>query len=119
MFLGTRDAHGLYERYGGFERITETDRWMARPGDKPRDETISFPSLFFFRGRNNSNISPSSCSRSEAYLSIKSDRRMRSESGATAFRSAGSARSRPSAAAYARAASNRTLVPRREEIPSF
>jgi GNAT superfamily N-acetyltransferase len=33
MFLGTRDAHGLYERYGGFERITETDRWMTRPGD--------------------------------------------------------------------------------------
>jgi len=37
MFLGTRDAHGLYERYGGFERILETDRWMARPGDKHPD----------------------------------------------------------------------------------
>ncbi len=37
MFLGTRDAHGLYERYGGFERITEPDRWMARAGDKHPD----------------------------------------------------------------------------------
>lgn len=27
--LGTRDAHGLYERYG-FTTSTETDRWMTR-----------------------------------------------------------------------------------------
>lgn len=27
--LGTRDAHGLYEKYG-FTTSTETDRWMTR-----------------------------------------------------------------------------------------
>jgi GNAT superfamily N-acetyltransferase len=32
MFLGTRDAHELYRRYGGFQRMTEEmlDRWMIR-----------------------------------------------------------------------------------------
>ena len=32
MFLGTRDAHELYRRYGGFQRmsIEMIDRWMIR-----------------------------------------------------------------------------------------
>jgi GNAT superfamily N-acetyltransferase len=28
--LATRDAHSLYERYGGFSRVTALDRWMER-----------------------------------------------------------------------------------------
>jgi GNAT superfamily N-acetyltransferase len=30
LMLATRDAHGLYERYGGFEVMPATDRWMVR-----------------------------------------------------------------------------------------
>lgn len=30
MLLATRDAHGLYERYGGFVRLQEPERWMIR-----------------------------------------------------------------------------------------
>ncbi|MFC2029642.1 GNAT family N-acetyltransferase [Chloroflexota bacterium] len=30
--LATRDAHGLYRRYGGFEVIPEDGKYMARPG---------------------------------------------------------------------------------------
>jgi GNAT superfamily N-acetyltransferase len=30
LMLATRDAHGLYERYGGFQRLTEAERWMVR-----------------------------------------------------------------------------------------
>jgi GNAT superfamily N-acetyltransferase len=29
--LATRDAHGLYQRYGGFEPLPTPERWMARP----------------------------------------------------------------------------------------
>jgi GNAT superfamily N-acetyltransferase len=28
--LGTRDAHGLYERHGGFEPLKAPERWLAR-----------------------------------------------------------------------------------------
>jgi GNAT superfamily N-acetyltransferase len=28
--LATRDAHGLYERYGGFAALEEPGRWLAR-----------------------------------------------------------------------------------------
>lgn len=28
--LGTRDAHGLYQRYGGFEPLHAPERWLAR-----------------------------------------------------------------------------------------
>ena len=31
FILATRDAHGLYERYGGFKPLAEPTRWMARP----------------------------------------------------------------------------------------
>ena len=31
FILATRDAHGLYERYGGFKPLEEPTRWMARP----------------------------------------------------------------------------------------
>lgn len=34
MILGTRDAHGLYEKYGGFERVEGT-KWMVRLRDHP------------------------------------------------------------------------------------
>jgi GNAT superfamily N-acetyltransferase len=30
MILGTRDAHELYRRYGGFEILESPERWMAR-----------------------------------------------------------------------------------------
>lgn len=30
LMLATRDAHGLYERYGGFQRMTQAERWMIR-----------------------------------------------------------------------------------------
>ena len=30
MLLGTRDAHGLYRRYGGFQGIKVMERWMIR-----------------------------------------------------------------------------------------
>lgn len=29
--LATRDAHGLYQRYGGFEPLPSPELWMARP----------------------------------------------------------------------------------------
>ena len=29
--LGTRDAHGLYQGYGGFEPMQDLERWMLRP----------------------------------------------------------------------------------------
>lgn len=29
--LATRDAHGLYQRYGGFEPMQSPERWMLRP----------------------------------------------------------------------------------------
>jgi GNAT superfamily N-acetyltransferase len=28
--LATRDAHGLYERYGDFEALPQPERWMRR-----------------------------------------------------------------------------------------
>ena len=31
FLLATRDAHGLYERYGGFKPLEEPTKWMARP----------------------------------------------------------------------------------------
>ena len=31
FILATRDAHDLYRRYGGFEPLTNPERWMARP----------------------------------------------------------------------------------------
>jgi GNAT superfamily N-acetyltransferase len=30
FLLATRDAHGLYQRYGGFEPMQGLDRWMVR-----------------------------------------------------------------------------------------
>ncbi len=30
FLLATRDAHGLYQAYGGFERLETSDRWMKR-----------------------------------------------------------------------------------------
>jgi GNAT superfamily N-acetyltransferase len=31
FLLGTRDAHGLYQRYGGFGPMQVPGRWMLRP----------------------------------------------------------------------------------------
>jgi len=31
LVLGTRDAHELYRRYGGFESLRNPERWMERP----------------------------------------------------------------------------------------
>lgn len=31
FMLATRDAHGLYQRYGGFEPMRALERWMLRP----------------------------------------------------------------------------------------
>jgi GNAT superfamily N-acetyltransferase len=31
FFLGTRDAHELYRRYGGFRSVEGSERWMFRP----------------------------------------------------------------------------------------
>ncbi|MBN1992018.1 MAG: GNAT family N-acetyltransferase [Anaerolineae bacterium] len=31
FLLATRDAHELYRRYGGFEKLENADRWMMRP----------------------------------------------------------------------------------------
>jgi GNAT superfamily N-acetyltransferase len=33
--LGTRDAHGLYQGYGGFEPMQDLERWMLRPRRMP------------------------------------------------------------------------------------
>jgi GNAT superfamily N-acetyltransferase len=30
LLLATRDAHGLYRRYGGFENVPIPDKWMIR-----------------------------------------------------------------------------------------
>ncbi len=30
FLLATRDAHGLYQTYGGFERLEPPERWMKR-----------------------------------------------------------------------------------------
>jgi len=38
FILATRDAHELYRRYGGFEALQHTERWMARP---PENRTPS------------------------------------------------------------------------------
>jgi GNAT superfamily N-acetyltransferase len=32
FLLATRDAHGLYERHGGFQLLPAPERWMVRPG---------------------------------------------------------------------------------------
>jgi GNAT superfamily N-acetyltransferase len=34
IVLATRDAHELYRRYGGFERLQAPERWMARAGNR-------------------------------------------------------------------------------------
>jgi hypothetical protein len=34
MFLGTRDSHGLYGRYGGFMPLSAPERWMERVREK-------------------------------------------------------------------------------------
>ena len=31
FLLATKDAHELYRRYGGFEQLENTERWMMRP----------------------------------------------------------------------------------------
>jgi GNAT superfamily N-acetyltransferase len=31
VLLATRDAHQLYQTYGGFEPVAEAERWMLRP----------------------------------------------------------------------------------------
>jgi GNAT superfamily N-acetyltransferase len=33
--LATRDAHGLYQAYGGFEPLQTPERWMTRPKRTP------------------------------------------------------------------------------------
>jgi GNAT superfamily N-acetyltransferase len=33
LILATRDAHELYHRYGGFEPLTNPDRWMVKVHD--------------------------------------------------------------------------------------
>ena len=33
--LGTRDAHGLYQGYGGFEPMQDLERWMLRSRRRP------------------------------------------------------------------------------------
>ena len=35
--LGTRDAHGLYQGYGGFRPVQNLDRWMLRPTLVPKE----------------------------------------------------------------------------------
>jgi GNAT superfamily N-acetyltransferase len=37
--LATRDAHGLYQRYGGFEPMQVLERWMLRPKLRMREDT--------------------------------------------------------------------------------
>ena len=37
--LGTRDAHGLYQGYGGFEPMQDLERWMLRPKRRPGGHT--------------------------------------------------------------------------------
>ena len=37
FMLATRDAHGLYQRYGGFEPLQGVERWMVRPKVIKRD----------------------------------------------------------------------------------
>jgi len=32
FLLATRDAHGLYRTYGGFEKLETSERWMKRRG---------------------------------------------------------------------------------------
>ena len=34
FFLGTRDAHDLYRRYGGFRSVEGSERWMFRPRER-------------------------------------------------------------------------------------
>jgi GNAT superfamily N-acetyltransferase len=36
--LATRDAHGLYLRYGGFEPMRVLERWMLRPKLRRRED---------------------------------------------------------------------------------
>ena len=38
--LGTRDAHGLYQGYGGFEPMQDLERWMLRPRRRPGGHAI-------------------------------------------------------------------------------
>jgi GNAT superfamily N-acetyltransferase len=33
ILLATRDAHELYRRYGGFDRLPNPEKWMWRSGD--------------------------------------------------------------------------------------
>jgi GNAT superfamily N-acetyltransferase len=42
FLLATRDAHELYRKYGGFESLQNTEKWMARITLNP-DETLSAP----------------------------------------------------------------------------
>jgi GNAT superfamily N-acetyltransferase len=35
FMLATRDAHGLYQGYGGFEPMQTLERWMLRPKLRP------------------------------------------------------------------------------------
>ena len=39
FMLATRDAHGLYQRYGGFEPVQVPERWMLRPKPRAREDT--------------------------------------------------------------------------------
>jgi len=34
ILLATRDAHELYRRYGGFDRLQATEKWMERVGNR-------------------------------------------------------------------------------------
>lgn len=36
VLLATEDAHGLYEQYGGFEKLPNPERWMARTTEQHR-----------------------------------------------------------------------------------
>lgn len=37
FFLGTRDAHELYRRHGGFKSVEGSERWMFRPREMGRE----------------------------------------------------------------------------------
>lgn len=41
ILLATRDAHALYRRYGGFDRLPRPEKWMWRCGVR-FDQSVSF-----------------------------------------------------------------------------
>ena len=45
LMLATRDAHGLYRRYGGFEALQSAERWMVRPKQAPSEQARPQPEV--------------------------------------------------------------------------